>query len=171
MATTSSVATSKGPRLAAFLTVGAVVAGIVAVAMLRRPEGPGPGAAGVLPRTGAPRPPAPPEASVDVSLITVIYGVRTERAGTDRSRADAHALARRALERIAAGETFEHVLAAVTDDRDEVGKPFNRGSYTFAQGSPAMPAVKRLAFSTPVGLVHAEPIDTGTAFVILRRDR
>jgi hypothetical protein len=31
--------------------------------------------------------------------------------------------------------------------------------------------VKRLAFSTPVGLVHAEPIDTGTAFVILRRDR
>lgn len=147
------------------------MAGIVAVALLRRPDGSGTEGAGSPRQAGAPRPPAPPRASVDVSLITVIYGVRTERPGTDRSKTAAYEVAKHALARVAAGEAFERVLAETTDDRNEVGRPFNGGSYTFAEDSPAAVAVKRVAFATPVGLVHSEPIDTGAAFVILRRDR
>ncbi len=171
MATTSSVATSRAPRIAAILAVGTVVAGIVAVALLRRPDPTGPGGAGVVPPVGAPRPPGRTEASVDVSQITVMYGQRTDRPGTDRTKAEAFGVAKQALERIAGGVPFERVLADVTDDRDEVGKPFNRGSYTIAEGSPAMAVVKQVAFSTPVGLIHPHPIDTGVGYLILRRDR
>lgn len=175
MTTTSSVATSRTPRIAAILTIVAVVAGIVAVALLRRPDPTGPGA-GVAP-VGVPRAPGRAEASVDVSMIMVIYEQRTvERPGTERTKAEAYRIAKDALARIAGGEPFERVLLDVTDDRDGArdpnpGRPFNRGSYTIAESTPVLPAVKKVAFSTAVGLIHPEPVDAGTAYVILRRDR
>lgn len=108
---------------------------------------------------------------MDVSQITVMYGQRTDRPGTDRTKAEALEVAKQALKRIAGGVPFERVLEETTDDRDEVGKPFNRGSYTIAESSRAMVAVKQVAYSTPVGLIHPHPIDTGVAWLILRRDR
>lgn len=174
MATTSSAATSRTPRVVAILTVGAVVAGIVAVALLRRPE-PTDGGGAVAPDRRPPRPPGRSERQVRVSMIMVIYGRKTERPGTERTRAEALAIAQGALARIAAGERFERVLLDVTDDRNQqgepyAGQPFNDGSYTIAESTPVLAAVRRVAFALRVGLVHPEPIDAGDAFLILRRD-
>jgi hypothetical protein len=98
----------------------------------------------------------------------LVYRLPDGRPGP-RSRQEAYELARALIERARKGERFETLLA-YTDDKDETGHPFNGGSYSFAQDSPALPAVKRAAFATPVGEVAPEPVDAGTAFLVLRRD-
>lgn len=106
--------------------------------------------------------------SVTITQIMLIY--RLPNGGkAPRTRAEAYALAKSLIERTRGGARMETLLP-YTDDRDESGAVFNDGSYTLAMSSPAIPAVKRVAFSTPVGQVAPEPVDAGYAFLVIRRD-
>ena len=112
-----------------------------------------------LPR-GAPK-------SVTFRQIMLIYRLKQGRA--DRTRADAYALAKSLIDQLRDGAKMA-LLLKNSDDRESDGRLFNSGSVTLAQDSPAMPVVMRAAFSTPVGQVAPEPIDTGFAFLVLFRD-
>ena len=62
------------------------------------------------------------------------------------------------------------LLREYTDDRDGEGNPFNSGSYTMGRKKPANEAIKSAAFGLAVGALAPEPIDSGFAFHVIRRD-
>jgi hypothetical protein len=115
-------------------------------------------------------PDLPPDApkSVTFSQILILY-VPTKEIPRARSRAEAYEFAKSLIGRVEGGAPFDSLLVH-SDDRDESGSLYNSGSVTLAQDSPALPEIKRAAFSTRVGRVWPRPIDAGTAFVVLRRD-
>ena len=106
--------------------------------------------------------------SVTISQVMLIYRFLDGRPGS-RTREEAYVLAKSLIDRARGGERFETLLE-YSDDRDEKGAVYNSGSYTLAQDSAALPAIKQAAFSTPVGQVAPEPVDAGTAFVVIHRD-
>ena len=87
-----------------------------------------------------------------------------------RSKEETHALAVSIIDRIRHGERMEELLVRYTDDLNPEGKPFNDGSYAITPSSAVKAAVQRAAFDTPVGEVAPEPVDTGIAYLVIRRD-
>jgi hypothetical protein len=59
-----------------------------------------------------------------------------------------------------------------TDDRDEAtGLAFNDGSYTIARfQTQVIASVRDAVFSLRAGELRPEPLDTGLAYLVIRRD-
>lgn|GEM_PF-4620248 len=130
-------------------------------------DGPGPTPAGAR---GAARGPA---ARNDVATFTQIMFVYRGANGATfkRTRPEALALANEMLRRIAAGEPMAMLVRNYTDDLGVDGKPFNSGSYTIYRTQPrVMPAVREAVFRLGRGELLPEPLDTGLAFLVVRRD-
>ena len=87
-----------------------------------------------------------------------------------RSKAEAKELSVKLIGRILGGERMEDLLLRYTDDRDEGGKPYNDGSYTIPRGSAALPVVERTVFALKAGELAPDPVDTGLAYLVVRRD-
>ncbi len=167
----------------------AVIAGLVALGLLglpRKAPPPAPAApdaAGPRPAMDAARapvtpPPAAPLApdatppgrsSVTITQIMIAYKA-PHGVPTRRTKAEAYDIAKALVAKIVAGTKMETLLA-LSDDLGPDGKPFNDGSYSLANDSPARPALLRAAFSTPVGHVAPEPIDSGFGWHVIRRDQ
>jgi hypothetical protein len=118
----------------------------------------------------APRRARPADEVVTFHQVMIGYAVpgRTKFA---RSKAEAFDLAQRVLARARGGEPFDALIRAWTDDRDELGRPFNRGSYTIARrATPTLPQVKAAVFGLAPGALLPEPLDTGLAYLVIRRE-
>lgn len=131
--------------------------------------GPAPGPA------PAPVAPAPrPRSRDEVATFTqILVGYRSERFPDTfrRSAAEARAIADDLVAKLRAGASMERLVEQHTDDRNEEGKPFNDGTYTIARGvTPVMPAVEKAVFSLRKGEILPTPLDTGVAFLVLRRE-
>lgn len=88
-----------------------------------------------------------------------------------RTRPEALALAQDMLRRIAAGEPMAVLIRNYTDDVGDDGRPFNSGSYTIARTqAQVMPKVRDAVFRLAPGELLPEPLDTGLAFLVIRRD-
>lgn len=88
-----------------------------------------------------------------------------------RTRPEALALAQDMLRRIAAGEPMAVLIRNYTDDLGVDGKPFNSGSYTIARTqAQVMASVREAVFALQPGELRPEPLDTGMAFLVIRRD-
>lgn len=161
-------------RRAAFVLLLAAL-GLAAWLVARPPEGTDAPKPGTPPRE-APPPPTPPRPPPDAHAATftqilLLYRVEGGRTRDGkRTKAEAFELARDLIRRIRAGESMETLVLRHTDDLDDRGKPFNDGSYSLADTSPALPAVKRAAFGTRIGQVCPDPVDTGFGYVVIRRD-
>jgi len=168
------------PRRAA-IAAALVGTAALAVAAFRTGSPERPPDAGPVARSAYPSaPPAPPAVgpgpvasrSATATITQIMIAYRTDRgvSTVTRTRAQAYELAVALIERIEKGESMESLLQAHTDDRGEDGKPFNRGSYTFAPSTPALPVIRRAAFDTPIGKLAPEPVDSGFAYHVIRRD-
>lgn len=121
-------------------------------------------------------PPAPtrPRSRDEVAtFLQIMVGYRSERFPDTfrRSASEARARADDLLEQLRAGTPMERLIAEHTDDRDDAGKPFNGGSYTIARGvTPVMPVVEKVVFSLAKGELARAPVDTGVAFLLIRRE-
>lgn len=115
--------------------------------------------------------PAGVPASVTFSEIMIAYQRPGGVAGVTRSRDEAWELARTVLRRIQEGESFGLLLDKYTDNRGDDGKPFNEGSYSKAWKDPRLNgAIKEVVFRLPVNAVAPDPVDSGFAWHVLRRD-
>jgi hypothetical protein len=105
-------------------------------------------------------------------VTTILVAYRSDRLPTaKRSREEARAFAESLARRVREGASMERLVRDHTDDRNEAGEPFNRGEYSLlAEGDTADPRLVALAARTPVGQVASDLYDSGTAFVVLRRD-
>ena len=124
----------------------------------------------------APAPaPAPrassPEDVATISLIMVVYRSAT-KPEWPRSQDEARARAEEAVRRLRAGESMETLTRELTDDVDEeTGTPFNGGTYTISRRKPgAMHAVKDVVFALKPGELMPRPVDTGLAYLVIRRE-
>lgn len=123
------------------------------------------------------RPPAPgprgPAARKDVATFSQIMFVYRGANGQTfkRTRPEALALAQDMLRRLAAGEPMAVLIRNYTDDLGVDGKPFNSGSYTIARTqAQVMASVREAVFALQPGELRTEPLDTGMAFLVIRRD-
>ena len=134
-------------------------------------DGPaGDGPAGKRPPGAGTRGPA---ARKDVATFSQIMFVYRGANGQTfkRTRPEALALAQDMLRRIAAGEPMAVLIRNYTDDLGVDGKPFNSGSYTIARTqTQVMASVREAVFALQPGELRAEPLDTGMAFLVIRRD-
>ena len=87
-----------------------------------------------------------------------------------RTKETALVLARELIARIRGGASMESLVAEFSDDRGDDGKPFNSGSYTIARNTPTVATLKNAAFGLAVGELAPEPIDSGSAIHVIRRD-
>ena len=110
--------------------------------------------------------------SIQITQVTLVYGRPVkERENLLRSKEEARRLALSLIERIQAGERMESLLLRYTDDLDPVSRePTNSGTVTLARVTPALSSVKDVAFRLKVGELHPKPIDTGIAYLVVRRD-
>lgn len=125
------------------------------------------------PPTGARRGTRGPAARTDVATFSQIMFVYRGADGNvlKRTRPEALALAHEMLRRIAAGEPMSLLIRNYTDDVGDDGKPFNSGSYTIARDQArVMPVVRDAVFRLGRGELLPEPLDTGLAFLVIRRD-
>lgn len=155
--------------------VGAVL-WLAAVAALGGVPGRAPTDAGSAPGSAPPATAAtgtgvkwiPPQ--VRFTQIMVAYARPGGITKVRRSRAEALDLARSLVARIRKGASMERLVDEFTDDRGEDGKPFNEGSYSMSRSQPAVEAIKRTAFGLDVGELADEPVDSGYAYHVIRRD-
>jgi hypothetical protein len=124
-----------------------------------------------------PRPVAPgprgPGARKDVATFSQIMFVYRGANGQTfkRTRPEALALANDMVRRLAAGESMAALIRAYTDDLGVDGRPFNSGSYTIARHqTQVMASVREAVFALQPGELRTEPLDTGMAFLVIRRD-
>lgn len=132
--------------------------------------GDGDGPAGKRPPGAGTRGPA---ARKDVATFSQIMFVYRGANGMTfkRTRPEALALANDMLRRIASGEPMAVLIRNYTDDLGVDGKPFNSGSYTIARTqTQVMASVREAVFALQPGELRAEPLDTGMAFLVIRRD-
>ncbi len=132
--------------------------------------GDGDGPTGKRPLAPGPRGPA---ARKDVATFSQIMFVYRGANGQTfkRTRPEALALARDMLRRLAAGEPMAVLIRTYTDDLGVDGKPFNSGSYTIARTqAQVMASVREAVFALQPGELRTEPLDTGMAFLVIRRD-
>ena len=87
-----------------------------------------------------------------------------------RTKAEARALAYALIERIRNGERMETVMLENTDDKGPDGRPFNDGVYLLVRGAAALPVVQKAVFDAPIGRVARDPVDTGLAYLVIRRN-
>ena len=113
---------------------------------------------------------APEIASITQMLIAYRSELTAKDASITRSKLEAHDLAFTLLERLRKGESLTKLLGAYTDDRGPDGRPFNDGVYLILRGAGALSIVQRAVFATARGSLCEEPIDTGFAYLIYRRD-
>ncbi|HVG94223.1 MAG TPA: hypothetical protein VND21_07240 [Planctomycetota bacterium] len=148
--------------------VRALVALALAAALAACGDAPTPPA---TPPTPAPPKLLPADGTVEFTQVLVGYRVQG-RTPFQRSKSEALTRAQMVLTRAQAGEPMENLVRELTDDRNDAGDVFNRGSYTIAKSDRRVVRVLREAIlDTPVGALHHRPVDTGLAFVVFRRDR
>ena len=107
---------------------------------------------------------------VEFTQIMLAYARAGGVATATRTREAAFALARTLIARIRGGTSMEDLVAEYTDDRGDDGRPFNGGSYTMTRSKPAVAAIKDAAFALDVGQLSPDPIDSGYAVHVIRRD-
>jgi hypothetical protein len=138
------------------------LAALVAFLLARCGDGP-------QPSPGTPSPSSPQ----DVATFAQILVVYRSDAKPDWPRTKAQALARakEALGRLRAGRPIEEVTAEFTDDRDASGAPFNSGTQTIRRGvTRELPVVTDRVFRLKPGELLGDPLDTGVAYVVIRRE-
>jgi hypothetical protein len=139
----------------------AIAAALAALALLACGRDGG----GAPPREGPARP-----TTVTFTQIWVGYATPGGPAHVKRSKEAALALATTLRRRVAAGEAMGPLVREFTDDREPGGEPFNDGSYTKTREQIPHPELRRVVFSLGVGELAAEPVDSGVAYHVLRRD-
>ena len=109
--------------------------------------------------------------TANITQIMIMYDRDRGGAKARLTKREAYELAKDLIARIRKGETMESLVNTYTDDIfAETGKPMNRGESRIAATSPAVPAIKKAAFSTGIGELAPEPIDSGLAYHVIRRD-
>lgn len=182
MAASPAAPSRRSPRATGLrrAAIAATLVGAAALAVAAFRTGSPERAQGADPAARSAYPSAPPAVgpgpvasrSATATITQIMIAYRTDRgvSTVTRTRAQAYELAVALIERIRQGESMESLLLAHTDDRGDDGKPFNRGSYTFAPTTPALPVIRRAAFDTPIGKLAPEPVDSGFAYHVIRRD-
>jgi hypothetical protein len=121
--------------------------------------------------TPTPTPPSPPPVRPAVVTFThVMVGYAPALATAKRSKAEARDLAHSILARIRGGERMEPLVLQFSDDREPGEEPFNGGSYTKRPEDITVPELRRVVFSLAVGQLADEPVDSGYAYHVVRRD-
>ena len=129
------------------------------------------GAADPVPPAPPPLTPRPRDEVATFSQILIGYQRPDGKSANARSHAEAETLANELVARLKAGARMEELISKYTDDRKDDGSVFNDGTYTLARkGSPALPVVKAAVFALKPGQLYPEPVETGFAFLVLRRD-
>lgn len=109
-------------------------------------------------------------ATVTFTQIMLLYQRDKSAPTVTRTKEESLVLARTLIDRIQKGASMESLVVEFTDDRGNDGKPFNSGSYSMARSKPANEDIKRVAFGLDVGKLAPEPVDSGFAWHVIRRD-
>ena len=130
--------------------------------------------AGCGPDDPKPTPPIPRNRSTPKSVtftqIEIDYVRSRDRPHITRTKDEARDLARKLVARIQMGESMDVLVSEYTDDRFPDGKVFNSGSYSKTRSQIANEAMRNAVFALEVGQLAPEPVDSGIAYHVLRRD-
>lgn len=161
------------PRLSALLLTTALAAvpgcgGDSGAPAAKPPASPPTGAATPSPRAGDPR--AEP---YEVTVRHVLYAYKgASRSKVGRTKEQARMLAESAIADLAKGRSFEEIVAN-TDDLQGDGTPNPKGGppgqYTITRASGFAGPFVEAAYSTPVGQVAPQPVETEFGFHVIRR--
>ena len=114
--------------------------------------------------------PRDPSQEASITQILLLYRAPGKTVSAARSREETRALAEEILGRVRTGEAMEPLVERYTDDRTEDGKVFNGGTQILVRTDASLPALKRVVFALRPGEVAREPLDTGQAMLVVRRD-
>ncbi len=164
--TTAQPVARRTTRIARRIALAALVLALLGVASIGLTR-----CGGSEPKPGEPPPVvrSSPK-SVTFTQIMLLYKRDKSVPTVTRSKEEALVLARTLIERIRTGESMETLVAQYTDDRGPDGKPFNSGSYSMARKNPAVESIKSTAFGLDVKKLAPEPVDSGYAYHVIRRD-
>jgi hypothetical protein len=117
--------------------------------------------------------PATPSAHPDVATFSQVMLTYASKRFPNfkRTKDDAADLAEKLIARLRDGDRMDLLIHDFTDDRDDDGKVYNSGTYTIARGrTRVMKSVESAVFGLKPGAVYPLPVDTGVAFLVIRRD-